>query len=234
MSADSVQIDCFSDVLCIWAYCAHIRLDELRRAFGEQITLTHRFIPVFGDARRKIEGAWKTRDGVEGYAQHVLDVAGRFDHIECHPEVWTRTFPPSSANCHLFLTAIRLLEQEGMIPAEPQEQLEGRTLFEQAIWRTREAFFRELQDVSRLETQQRLADELGLPVAEILELLRSGEAMAELSHDVKLRDDLRLTGSPTLVLNQGRQKLYGNVGYRVIEANVRELLERPEESASWC
>jgi predicted DsbA family dithiol-disulfide isomerase len=43
-------------------------------------------------------------------------------------------------------------------------------------------------------------------------------------------------GSPTYVFNDGRQLLYGNVGYRIIEANVRELLSAPpaEGAPSWC
>ena len=45
---------------------------------------------------------------------------------------------------------------------------------------------------------------------------------------------IRLDGSPTYLLNQGRQKLYGNVGYKIIEANVEEVLRRPAEAASWC
>jgi hypothetical protein len=40
--------------------------------------------------------------------------------------------------------------------------------------------------------------------------------------------------SPTFVLNEERQKLYGNFGYRVIEASVHELLAEPGERASWC
>jgi CubicO group peptidase (beta-lactamase class C family) len=41
-------------------------------------------------------------------------------------------------------------------------------------------------------------------------------------------------GSPTWVLNEGRQVIYGNVGYRVLNANVEELINRPIEEASWC
>ena len=45
----------------------------------------------------------------------------------------------------------------------------------------------------------------------------------------------RIEGSPTIVLNEGRQKLYGNVGFRVIEANIAELLRDPRPGeASWC
>ncbi|MEA5480541.1 hypothetical protein VB774_23140 [Pseudanabaena galeata UHCC 0370] len=40
--------------------------------------------------------------------------------------------------------------------------------------------------------------------------------------------------SPTLIFNEGRQRLNENVGYRVIEANIRELLNNPEDEQSWC
>ena len=46
---------------------------------------------------------------------------------------------------------------------------------------------------------------------------------------------MRIEGSPTFELNEGRQKLFGNVGFRVIEANVREVLRDPnQDQASWC
>ncbi len=35
------------------------------------------------------------------------------------------------------------------------------------------------------------------------------------------------------ILNEHRQILYGNVGYRVIEANVQELLRSHAGEASW-
>jgi len=43
-----------------------------------------------------------------------------------------------------------------------------------------------------------------------------------------------VSSSPTLLLNEGRQRLVGNVGYRILEANVRELFERPGVQQSWC
>ena len=46
---------------------------------------------------------------------------------------------------------------------------------------------------------------------------------------------MRIEGSPSFVLNEGRQKLYGNVGFRIIEANIQELLRAPGgDQASWC
>jgi hypothetical protein len=36
-------------------------------------------------------------------------------------------------------------------------------------------------------------------------------------------------------MNEGRQRLFGDVGYRLIEANVEELLRgRTPDEASWC
>jgi hypothetical protein len=35
-------------------------------------------------------------------------------------------------------------------------------------------------------------------------------------------------------MNNGRQILYGNVGYRVLRANAAELLNQPSDEASWC
>jgi hypothetical protein len=32
-----------------------------------------------------------------------------------------------------------------------------------------------------------------------------------------------------------RQKLYGNVGYRIVEANIEELLRKPDlDQYNWC
>ena len=52
--------------------------------------------------------------------------------------------------------------------------------------------------------------------------------------DYQLAQAHGIKGSPSWVLDGGRQILYGNVGYRVIEANVIELLETGEKQASWC
>ena len=40
-----VTIDYFSDLLCVWAYLAQIRVDELRRNFGDRVRIRQRFVP---------------------------------------------------------------------------------------------------------------------------------------------------------------------------------------------
>jgi len=39
-------------------------------------------------------------------------------------------------------------------------------------------------------------------------------------------------GSLTFLLNEGRQRLYGNVGYSVIEANIKESFAEPKTGAA--
>jgi hypothetical protein len=46
---------------------------------------------------------------------------------------------------------------------------------------------------------------------------------------------MHIEGSPSFVLKEGRQKLYGNVGFRIIEANIQELLRVADgDQASCC
>ena len=65
--------------------------------------------------------------------------------------------------------------------------------------------------------------------------IADGRAHALLDSDYKDAESLGVKGSPTMILNEGRQKLYGNIGYRIIEANIQELLRDPDpDQASWC
>jgi predicted DsbA family dithiol-disulfide isomerase len=215
-----VRIDYFSDVLCVWAYLTQVRIDEVVAHFGSAVEIAHRACSVFGDTARKIGEGWRQRGGYEGFNAHLLEIAARFDHIHIHPDVWLSVRPPTSESAHLAIAAAGLWERD----AAPR-----------LAWRVRRAFFEECRDVARRDVQCALAEEVGIPPAEISARIGSGEAFAALAADHQERDRLRVEGSPTFVLNEGRQKLYGNVGYRVIEANVQELLRAPEgEAASWC
>jgi predicted DsbA family dithiol-disulfide isomerase len=230
----SASVQYFSDVLCVWAYAAQIKLDELRRQFGDRVRLHYHFMRVFGDVSARIDAGWGDRGGAAGYARHLKELAARFDHVDIHPEIWTRNVPPTSASCHLFLKAIQLLEACGEISASPQERFGGRSVFEEAVWRCRLGFFRDLRDIADRANQEAIGQDLGLPLADIRKQIDSGAAHAALCADFDAKDRLLVEGSPTFVFNEGRQKLYGNVGYRMIEANLQELLADPGERASWC
>lgn len=79
-----------------------------------------------------------------------------------------------------------------------------------------------------------IAKKLGLKSKVIQAQIDSGEAYALLSKDFDLVKEHTVNVSPTLIFNEGRQRLNGNVGYRVIEANIRELLHNPPNEQSWC
>jgi predicted DsbA family dithiol-disulfide isomerase len=64
--------------------------------------------------------------------------------------------------------------------------------------------------------------------------IRDGSAMAFLMGDYQNAKRQEIKGSPSYVIGDGRQTLYGNVGYRVILANIEELLKNPTDEASWC
>jgi len=234
MSERPIRIDYFSDVLCVWAYAAQIRVDELKARFGAQIELVQHFIPVFGDTRHKIADAWGERGGAAAFGAHVRSVCAEFSHVEVHPEIWTRDIPASSASAHLFLKAAEQLQTAAPPSPGLQATVQDDTLVEAVTRELRLAFFRDLRDIARRDVQLEIAARVGLPAAPLLDALDSGRAMAELCADLELRDRYRVEGSPTYVLNEGRQKLYGNVGYRIIEANIEELLRRPTGQASWC
>jgi predicted DsbA family dithiol-disulfide isomerase len=216
-----VEIKYFSDVLCVWAYISQVRIDTIKEKYGNGVRIEHHFCSVFGDTATKIDTAWKDKGGYAGFNAHLQQTAGKFPHIEVHQDAWLQTRPASSMSAHLFLKAVQLAE--------------GNDTFDQAMWAFRRAFFKECRDISRFDVQREIAAALGIDAGAIEARIHSGAAFAALAADYQEAEKLRIEGSPSLVLNQGRQKLYGNVGFRLIEANVQGLMRTPaSDDASWC
>ena len=215
-----ISLTCFSDVLCIWAYIAQARIDEVELQYGEQVEVDYRFCSVFADTRHKMATVWKDRGGYEGFADHLQEVGTQFEHINLHPGIWRECKPMSSTPAHLTLKAVQACSPEQA---------------EQLLHNVRKAFFERALDISNADILELLLQETDIPLGPVQALFRSGEAHALLEGDLREKETLKVSGSPTFVLNEGRQKLYGNVGYGVIEANIRELLKSPNAgSASWC
>lgn len=216
----------YSDVLCVWAYAAHVRLDEMSKRFEDQVRISTHFVPVFPDARGKIAAGWAKRGGFEAYGDHVAEVGAQFDHVNIHPDVWRKTQPHSSNAAHLFLKAVEL--------ANPSDDLRNSDAY-RATWAFRQAFFEHAKDIADGRVQRDTAQGLGLDMAAIEAQLQSGVAMAALDADTKFCEINKISGSPTIRMNGGRQILYGNVGFHLIEANLKELLRAPKpDEASWC
>jgi len=222
---EPVRIMHFSDVLCVWAYVSQIRMDELRDTFGDQIVVECRFVSVFGDATAKIDRLWGSRGGATAYSAHVREIVGRFEHVPVHEAVWVRNAPCSSMPAHLVLCAARLLDDA---------RGSGTDAFDRLAWAVRQAFFRDGIDVSSRAALLEIASGAGLVPGDLETLLDDGRAHAALAADLELGRQHGIEASPTLVFNEGRQRLTGNVGYRIIEANVRELIDSPRGQYSWC
>ncbi len=216
----ATQIQYYSDLLCVWAYIGQLRVDEVRSVFGERVSIDYHFVDVFGDIPGRLTERWKDKGGLAAYAKHVSEVAARFDHVEVTPEVWTRNTPRSSASCHEFLHAVQLAA--------------GKQALERAAGELRKAFFVRAEDVGLRRTQFALAEQLDIPRAEVERYLETGDAMTRLSRDTRTAAEQGIRISPTLVFDGGRQVLKGNVGYRVIEANIQELLAKGSAEHSWC
>ena len=219
----TVRITYFSDVLCVWAYIAQLRVDAVKTEFGGKVVIEPRFCPVFGDTSAKIAGKWGDYDR---FADHLLQSVAAFPEVRLSPDIWRKAKPASSLSPHLFLKGAQLAEAAGRwAPGKAAEVTQA----------MRSAFFAEARDIAAWDVQRAVARERGADASAVDHLIHSGEAFAALSADYQEADALHIAGSPSFVLNEGRQKLYGNVGYRIIEANVQELLREPNpDNASWC
>lgn len=234
MTSQRIRIHHFSDVLCVWAYLAQVRLDELINNYADKIQISYHFMPIFGCTEHRIGEGWKDKGGYEAFSLHTHQVCAAYPHLKLHKTIWQINTPKTSATCHLFFKAIQCLVDDAVISDQAQTDLQNRTLFEEFVWQVRLAFFQDARDVGSMNVLMEIAKDMQLPMSDIQRVLDDGTALAALFRDIELRDEFRVEGSPTYILNEGRQKLYGNVGYRVIEANLLEIMKQPKGGASWC
>jgi predicted DsbA family dithiol-disulfide isomerase len=227
-----VKVSYFSDALCIWAYIAQARIDAVKEKFGDTVRLDHRFCSVFANTAVKIPSTWRDKGEYSGFNAHLRSVAQQFPHVEVHPDIWLKVRPPTSTSAHLFMTAVQQWQQER------ESEGHGETaaaIFDRLVWAFRCAFFRDGRDIACWDVQCELAEALGVDIDAIENRIHDGTAFARLATDYQDADKMRIEGSPSFVLNEGRQKLYGNVGFRIIEANIQEVLRTPgADQASWC
>lgn len=218
--AGEISIVLFSDVLCIWAHIAQARVDEVQKQFGDSISIDHRFCSVFGDTEHKISTVWGDKGAYAGFASHLREVADSHQHIALHEACWNECRPLSSTPAHLALKCVQQIAPD-KLPT--------------ALVALRKAFFTDGRDISAHNVIEDVLEASGVALPAVRQLLSSGRAHALLDADHREKEAWHVQGSPTFILNDGRQKLYGNVGYGVIEANIEELLKSPSAgSASWC
>lgn len=218
--AQNISLTYYSDVLCVWAYISQARVDEVAAKFPDEVSIDYRFCSVFGDTVHKIGTGWAERGGYAGFGHHLREAVSEFSHIKLHPEIWQRNRPKSSTPAHILLKAVQRVDKRNC---------------RAVLQELRSAFFERSLDISSRSVLKAGLEVVGVPVNDVQEAIDSGAAHADLEADHRDQHLLMVQGSPTFVLNEGRQKLYGNVGYGVIEANIKELLRSPVAgAASWC
>ena len=219
-ASSTIVIDYYSDVLCVWAWIAQPRLEQVHSQWGDKVKIRHRFVDIFGDSHYKIPRQWGEADAFERFNSHVVKAAAPFEEITIHPQVWSSVKPRSSMQAHLLLKAVELVA--------------GEQACEAMALHIRRAFFNEAQDIGNMDVILRLIEDSGLDRDLVNSSIGNGSAMAALMRDYQAARENNIKGSPSYVLDGGRQILYGNVGYRVIHTNIEELLKHPGDEASWC
>jgi len=215
-----LQVDYYTDILCVWAWIAQRRVDEVEEKWGEQIRIQHHCVNVFGDTVNWVSKKWADRGGYGGFAEHIEQSAAPYESAPVNPNAWRDVRPHTSAVAHLILKAAELTKS----PVDSRKF---------AI-RLRRSFFVETLDIGNFNVVLDIACDAGFDRTDMISAIESGQAYAALMADYVQAQELSIKGSPSWVLNSGRQILYGNVGYRVLNANIDELAKSPVQEASWC
>ncbi|MEZ0149254.1 MAG: DsbA family protein [Candidatus Reddybacter sp.] len=163
---------------------------------------------------------WQQKDGYAGFSEHVQRSAIDYENAPINPKIWSRVRPTTSANAHLILKALELVYDQ-------------QTSIDNALM-LRTAFFVDADDISQLNILYELVAAKGLDPDLLQARLCDGSAIAALMSDYQICKLQTIKGSPSYVIDGGRQILYGNVGYRVLRANIEELAKNSPEEASWC
>lgn len=222
---ERVSFTYWSDPLCIWAYVSQDRLDRILALFTDHLDVTYRVVPVFGSVPwRFTEGPWAS-EGVHGRAEATRKVACRFGHDEVTGQCWVRSTPSSSWAPGAAIKAVCDMEAKGVVGPGCG------AIYQHAI---RRRFFVDEVNVALRANQLALAEDLGLPRGPIEQRLDDGSALAALWEDHREREEQRIQGSPTYVLDGGRARFYGNFTFDALRATFEALLSAGDPGGSRC
>ena len=179
----AIVIDYYTDVLCVWAWIAQPRLEELERQWQGQVEVRHRYLDIFGNAHPKIRDRWGTEDGFANFSTHVREAVGAYPEIDVNPGVWLQQPPTTSLAAHLYIKAA-------------QTSL-GREEAEKYALAIRHAFFLDARDIGHTETLLELAAGSGIAPDALQGAIADGTALAALSADLRDAAGQHVHGSPT-------------------------------------
>ena len=75
MKDQPLIVEYYTDVLCVWAWIAQRRIDEINAQSGAEIVFQHRYIDLFGDTVTRIQEQWADKGLYDGFCDHVCSVA---------------------------------------------------------------------------------------------------------------------------------------------------------------
>ena len=213
----------WSDPLCIWALVAQSKLDRLLGEVGDRVRVDYRVVPVFGSVPWRFSAGPWSKEGVEGRVAATRKIAAEGGRADVSGECWRKAMPATSWSPAAAIKAVFALD-------EGRGELEG-PRYQRAL---RERFFVAEQDIARRRIQLEVAEELGLPRAELEARLDDGSALAAVWEDHAEKERLHIQGSPTYVFDGGRAMLYGNFEERILRSTIEELLRGRAPGGSRC
>ncbi len=224
-ASKTLAFEYWSDPLCIWAYVAQPKLEQVLERWERRVEVRYHVVPVFGSIEWRFrEGPW-AEEGPAGRAEATRRVAEAHGRDDVSGACWLDDCPASSWPACVALEAVFAIEVADGLDA-------GTGAAYQLAMRRR--FFVDGKNVSRREEQLVLAEELGLPRAPLERHLDDGSATAALWEDHQKRDAMGIQGSPTYVFDGGRAMLYGNFPLEVLTAMVGELVAGLDLGGSAC
>lgn len=204
--SNKVIIDYYTDVLCIWAWVSQHRVERLQQELGDNISIQFHYIDVFGDTHTKMKNQWAERGSFDGFAKHVTHSASEYPTAIVNEKIWKEVKPTTSTNAHILLKAVEL--------SDSSQKSEKLALL------VREAFYVNAQDISDMNILFDIAKQAGLELHTVKKHINNGSAVAALMSDYQQAKQLALKGSPTYLIDNGRQTLFGNVNYQTLKANI--------------
>ena len=220
-----LDVEYWTDPLCIWAFVGHAKLERVLDAFGDKVAIRYRTIPVFDDIAERFDtGVWSA-NGREGRRASNRRIAREHLGLEITGDIWLNRELTSSWMPGMAVRAVALLEGRGQIPTGCVPRFQ---------WAVQRAFFEEDRNMTHRGELLAVAEACAIDVDAIVAELDSGRALAALLREDAEAQALKLRGSPSYVFDGGRSVVYGNFDYAVLEATVRALVTGSEAGGSNC
>lgn len=187
MTTNPVQIEMYSDMHCPYGYLTAFRLRNLRDEYKGRIAIVHKCLALEYVNKR-------------GTPKNILNAETPILMLE-EPDIpyhpWHRPLTEWPVTMWPAFEAIKCAEQQGLAQADELD------------WAIRKAFFAESRCISMRHVLFDLAEEVGLDMVRFAEAYDSGQTKRLVLEEAQAGwEKLKVEGSPTFVLPNGKQVSY--------------------------